>query len=410
MSLISARSLFVSPRRMVVDFGLFIFAKVAPRLFSILLIVLRPGYCRRLGISRKALLLKVLRHQCRSDERRGAFNEVWLVTVQPHMRERTMIKTFGKKITRAFGLSGEGQAMFAAIGITLEHVPRDWTYIWLMILSQYKPGRLFILSGLSDFWFMPLKVHTFGLNIAFDSYDPMGEYNNRWPMRILNYINYRYGKNYILRDARFKQALRRSRNWSSNICYLPDAIQMDIVGDVDLRKKFSTIDTLRFVSAGWVTAEGDGGILRSFQLIRALWPNAELHLCLTQFMKPEDPIFAPLITFMNQNEGCFIHYNLQNEAYQAMLDSAHVGVNLHDPNVFGEEYKEFAASMIRRSPSARILDFAARGCILMTTKEHRYSQHVFKLHSPHKAVIHLTSKTKPQDLTCLVETIRARLA
>jgi hypothetical protein len=409
MSLLSERSLFVSHRRLIVDLALFAFAAVTPRLFTIFLVLACPRYCRQLNISRRALLRRLRKQRYCWSNSNSEFTEACLITVQPHMRERTMIKLFGSRIKHSYILSGEGHTLFTEHNIPLQHMPYDWLAVWLLIFSRYESRRLFVLSGLSDVWFMPLKAHIYKFHIAFDSYDPMNEYHSGWVLRALNFLNYRLGKNYIVRDARFKDALRKSGNWNAKICYLPDAAQLDVMDSAAIVRKFKSLDKIKFVSAGWVTSEGDGGILRSFQLIRSLWPNAEIHLCLTRFMRPEAPLFAPLVAYMNANAGCYVHYNLQGKAYQAMLDEAHVGLNIHDPNVFGENYKEFSTSMVRRSPSARTLDFAARGCVLMTNNENRYSQHVFKLHSPHKAVIHLTSKTKPEELTLLFDSIPTRL-
>jgi len=393
---------------MIVDIALLLFARLSPRFFSIALIIRYPGYLRHMGISRKRLLRKLRKKSYFQSGYRDDFSETWLITVQPHMREKTILKTFGQRITRIITLGDEGLSAFANRDIALQSIPRDWIAAWLLILANFGQERLFILSGLSDLWFMPLKVHMHRTHMAFDAYDTIAEYKNGALMPVLNRLNYRLGRHYFIRDARFKQALRRSGNWSTSVCYVPDAMQMDVIEATALIQKFQPTEKIKFVSAGWVTTEGDGGILRSFKLIRSIWPQAELHLCLTQFMRQEDPLFAPLIAYMSANEGCHVHANLQGEAYQTMLDEAHVGLNLHDPNVFDESYADFSAAMVRRSPSARILDFAARGCVLMTTKEQRYSQHVFKLHSPHKAVIHLTPKTRPEELTALFDGIRTR--
>jgi len=400
---------FIASRLIIFDAALFVLAFISPRLFSLYVIFAYPRYRRELSLSRNALIKKVLsRSRCKSLPRQN-FSEAWLISVQPHMREKTMLSVFGKKITRAYSMSGSGGVKYDQAGIPLHDIARDWIAVWLLIFEKHMPGRLFVLSGLSDAWFMPLKLHMFASHIAFDSYDPMGEYRQGKVMHLFNRLNYKLGKLYIVRDARFKKALRASKNWKAGVCYLPDATQFEIMDQKSLAKKFAA-PKIKFVSAGWVTTEGDGGILRSFQLIKRLWPDSEIHLCLTQFMRPEDKLFAPLIKFMEENEGCFVHQNLQNEDYRAMLDNAHVGLNLHDPNVFGESYKEITVSMIRRSPSARVLDFAARGCILMTTREHSYSRHIFKQYSPHKAVMYLSHKTQAQELTSLIHTIRERAA
>lgn len=401
-------SKFTTHRRFLPDSLLVTFAWLAPRWFTIYLVFVYPAYLRHLNVGRKAIIKSMLKKQRCTSTKRDDFSEAWLITVQPHMREKTMLKTLGPKITQGFTmtLSESGQAMFAEKGIPLRHIHHDWVAAWLLIAAQYEPHKLFILSGLSDLWFMPLKLHMFKTHIAFDSYDPMGEYHKNGIMRLLNHLNYKLGKLYIIRDARFKDALRASKNWDADICYMPDATQFDMIDPQALKQKFASTDKIIFVSAGWVTSGDDGGILRSFQLIRKLWPNSEIHLCLTQFMRAEDPLFAPLVEYMNANEGCYVHHNLQADAYKTMLDKAHVGLNLHDPNVFGEPYKEFSMPMVRRSPSARTLDFAARGCILMTTKEPRYSQHMFKQYSPHQGVVHLTQHTKPEVLTSLIQKIR----
>ncbi len=398
---------FIASRLIIFDAALFVLAFISPRLFSLYVIFAYPRYRRELSLSRNALIKKVLsRSRCKSLPRQN-FSEAWLISVQPHMREKTMLSVFGKKITCAYSMSGPAGVKYDQAGIPMHHISRDWIAVWLLIFEKYTPGRLFVLSGLSDAWFMPLKLHMFASHIAFDSYDPLGEYRQGKVLGLLNRLNYKLGKLYIVRDARFKKALRSSKNWKAGVCYLPDATQFDIMDQKSLAKKFAA-PKIKFVSAGWVTTEGDGGILRSIQLIKSLWPEAEIHLCLTQFMQPQDKLFVSLIKFMEENEGCFVHRNLQNEDYIAMLDGAHVGINLHDPNVFEEPYKELNLATIHRSPSARVLDYAARGCILMTTKEHSYSRHIFKQCSPHKVVMHLSHKTQPHELTSLIDTLRKR--
>jgi|GEM_PF-4787886 hypothetical protein len=399
---------FVSHRLFAMDAAYLAVAFISPRLLSLFLLLAYRGYSRQLGISRKAALKNIFISPPQPFKDYEAYKDAWLISPRPHMREQTMLKVLGQKITCGFTMNGKGREMFEAKNIPLFDMPFDWIAVWLLILANYEPRRLFILSGLDDVWFLPLKLHMFTGHIAVDSYDPMGEYIKTPLRQFLTILNYKLGKNYIVRDARFKKALRRSDNRTANVCWLPDATPFDVMDRATAAQKFQDIRKIKFVSGGWVTSYGDGGILRSFQLIRALWPNAEIHLCLTQFMSVEHPYFAPLVSFMNGQEGCFVHENLQGDAYRKMLADAHVGVNLHDPNVFGEKYTEFATSMIRRSPSARVLDFAAMGCVLMTTKEHRFSEQMFKLYSPHKGVIHLSSGTKPEELTDLFRVLQER--
>jgi hypothetical protein len=179
---------------------------------------------------------------------------------------------------------------------------------------------------------------------------------------------------------------------------------------VEIRAKFAKTEPLRFICAGWVTTEGDGGILRSFQLIRRLWPTAEIHLCLTQFMPPDHPQIAPLVAYVQSQSNGYVHSNLQDQAYKELLNQAHIGLNLHDPNVFGEAYRDFSLSMVQRCPSARVLDFATRGCILMTTAEQRFAEHMFRQVSPHGVVLYLSAATQAELLPQVFAQLQERLS
>jgi hypothetical protein len=386
-------------------------AYATPRFFSLLLALVSGRLMNRLGIARADVIKASLARSSSKIEDFDSFDEAWLIIALPHVRERTIIKAVGKKLERIVilerpdGLATQVEIGDERLSTTVVGLKRDWIAVWLLMLMNYSPKRLFILASIDDFCFMPLKAHLFKENIAFDSQDPMGEYAADAFRKQLAIWNYKFGVRYIVRDPRFKGSLRRSRNRKAAICYMPDAPIFETIGKTEVQRKFRDVEKIRFVSSGWVSAEGDEGVLRTFRLIRALWPNSEIHLCLTQMMSRESPVFAPLVKFV---EGCgdgFVHENLRGEAYRAVVQNSHVGIALHDPAVFGEPYEILRPALVRRCPSARVLDYAVSGCILMTTNMHRFSQHIFKLNSPHKKILNLSDKTGSDALMRLIEEI-----
>jgi hypothetical protein len=390
---------FYSARPVEQDWRLFRLAQFSPDLFRMFVRLRFPEKMRAIG------LLPRIPRQLPPPPPLDSFEECAIVTVTPHMRERTMVSRFGKRIKQAVILNSVGRDVFSQSGIPVRYHNGDWIDAWLLLFQLWKPGRLLIVSGISDFWMMPLKVHPLTDFIVFDSYDPLGEYATDANTRRVTALNYQLGKNYFLRDGRFRHALRQSGNVTARQLYLPDVPQFSTLTTAELKQKFADVATIRFACAGWSTAEGDGAILRSLRLVKKLWPNSEIHFCLTQFMRPDNPEFASLFEFIATNEGCVLHHDLQGKAYTDVLDRAHVGINLHDPNVFGEGYKVFDKKMIQRCASARVLDFAVRGCILMTTRDHVYGRSQFVRFSPHRHMFYLSQSSASGELLAMIDAL-----
>src|SRR5262245_24383856 len=109
---LSTPSLFFAPRKMYRDLILFTVALISPRLFTLILVFFFRQYVVHLGLSRKALLKKLLTTSFRSSGPPEEFREAWLICGNPHMRERTMLKAFGHKIKRAYSMGDKEQQIF----------------------------------------------------------------------------------------------------------------------------------------------------------------------------------------------------------------------------------------------------------------------------------------------------------
>ena len=219
-----------------------------------------------LGIARADVIKASLARSSSKIEDFDSFDEAWLIIALPHVRERTIIKAVGKKLERIVilerpdGLATQVEIGDERLSTTVVGLKRDWIAVWLLMLVNYSPKRLFILASIDDFCFMPLKAHLFKENIAFDSQDPMGEYAADAFRKQLAIWNYKFGVRYIVRDPRFKASLRRSRNRKAAICYMPDAPIFETIGKTEVQRKFRDVEKIRFVSSGWVSAEGDEGV------------------------------------------------------------------------------------------------------------------------------------------------------
>lgn len=339
---------------------------------SIYLLLTQGKFCRLAGIKRWNAFKNLFKTH--------RVSGMQLISYQPHMREGMLLKLFHDKIMNY-------------------HRGCDWKRAWLIVLANAE--REFILCSLDDLTFWPLKFHPFRKQLIFDAYDPLREY---LPGReFLTKINYKFGKRFIFRDARFKDELRRVGNTKAEVCYVPDSPQFAVMRNY--RDKFKNFEKIKFISSGWVTSHGDGGIIESLYLINRLWPNNEIHVCMTQFMQLNDERFEVLYEFMRVRSNCFLYHNLNQMDYGNLLARCHVGINLHDPLVRGNPYKEFKLDMVKKSPSMRALDYASGGLILMTNPQMRYAIRQFKKYSPHKKTIYLSTKTKPEELTNLMQAV-----
>lgn len=276
--------------------------------------------------------------------------------------------------------------------------------MWLRIIDQYKEGDLIVIMGLSDLWFFPLKLHPYKNCIAFDSYDVVGQYSDNFLVKLISILNYQYGEYYIIRDLRFKDMLRERT--SIRLKYIPDIPSLEILDQKKIKEKFLNTDVINFVSSGWITSNGDGGLLRSIKLIKKIWPKSVLNICFTKFMNKDDDLFKDIISYAENTDGVICHFNLDSNQYEKIIEMSHVGINLHDPIVFGEKYKIFNEDSIRKSSSKRVLDYAVKGCILMTTRQHRYSIMQFKKYSKHKKIIILNNNTNSNELIDIFNQIK----
>lgn len=392
---------FYSPRTVLLDLPLICFSALAPRLFTIFLVVFFRSHCRALSISRKHAITKAIfssHRQFVQNSRTPQFTTMDLIAPVPHMREFTFLSKFRGNLRRFVSCGGSDFGQLDLSGIERYEIPRDWVAVWLYVFEMASKESLFVCSGLSDLWFFPLKFHPYKNNLAFDSYDPINEYNPSRLLKLLSRLNYRVGINYFVRDSRFLRNLKRSGRRTFNFIKLLDSSRLPTVSTESANDKLSRMGEYpTFISSGWVTSDGDGGLLRTVTLLREIFPQSKIHLCFTEFMQKNDQLFSGLVEFGEKDKLCNIYVGLSEAAYKKLLDESHFGINLHDPIVFGEKYKNFDYAVIRRSPSSRVLDYGARGCALLTTKAHRFSTYQFKSVSPHCKVLCLTSQSKAED-------------
>ena len=389
---------FFSPRNPFIDLALVLIGVISTNLLAILLVLVffKPDQ----GLSRKHIIKKALKNLCTSAQRieaNSTWNKATLVTVRPHVRERCILEEYCSAIDQIIVLGNPDNAGLEHFGKPIKNVPEDWSYLYLQFFEQDENDRLIIFCALSDLWFLPLKLHPYASRFAFDSYDPIDEYNSGLTVRIIAWLNYRLGHNYIIRDPRFKYALRKSGRKEASILNVLDTPTFSQMPLERQEAKFTGRQNPVFISSGWVTSNGDGGLLRTIKLIQNLKPDAEFHICLTRFMNPLDPLFVELVSHCETNPNVHLHTNLARDKYKELLELSHFGLNLHDPIVFGENYRTFRPHAIRRSPSARTLDYATSGCILVTTQMHKFSRAQFMRFSTHKIVLDLHHNSSWDD-------------
>jgi hypothetical protein len=87
-----------------------------------------------------------------------------------------------------------------------------------------------------------------------------------------------------------------------------------------------------------------------------------------------------------------VRSSLEGKAYWDFLNTCHIGINTHDPNVFGDPYKEFDYRYIKRSPSMRVMDYARARLMLLTTRHHRFSSYLYQQVFREGKVVNLTAE------------------
>lgn len=326
----------------------------------------------------------------KSDQRAyfRSHKRILLLSADPHLREDLLIELVEANRVKGVSFSKRADEFFKKRNITFVSLRRDWLSAWIYLLREVELGDIVICSSLSDLHFTPLRWHPYRNLIWFDAYDPTGEYVKNSVIKRFDRLNKTSSVKQIIRDARFHHKARQISGRLPRI-FLPDEPTMATIPYGEMKNKFLT-SKISFISSGWITSFGDSGNLNSLKLIKKIWPEAEIHICMTKFMSKNSADFSQLIEFTKSNVDCYIHENLTGAAYQGLLDHCQVGINLHDVNVFGTGYQDYDPKMIRRSPSSRVLDYAVRGCVLLTTKNHRFAICQFKKLSPHGNVLYLS--------------------
>jgi hypothetical protein len=334
-------------------------------------------------------------------------NDLILISERRHNRERPILSFFGNKICRSIDLS-ESTEYFEIFQPRPSKLKKDWLSLWFYISAN--PQTRFIITSISDVTLFPLYLHPSRDRIIFDSFDIIGDIPKIPSINhYLSNIFYKFGKNYIARDGRLKAWLHRSKNYNANVVYIPDLSHIKPIEQSEIFNKFKATQRFVFVSSGWTTASDDDGILKSLKLIQSIWPDSEVHLCLTQFMTINSPHIRPLLDLINSMENWHIHNNLNAQDYNSLLKRAHFGIMLHDKCVFKSAYDNLNPAYVKRCSSARVSDYAAAGCILLSCSEFKFINCQFKKNSAHGEILYLKPNTPPAEAKQLFDKITSKI-
>jgi len=380
---------FSSNRSIITDIFLIFTLFISQNIFYMIVSFFYREYFKNLRLENGANSDILVRNtiNLKSEE---IYDKIWIISEVYHSREKSIVNILGNKIENLITVKKDNDKnidrdFFQKFNVRVNDylIVDDWIFIALFIFKYSRIANGFILTSLDDLKYFPLKFIR-NICIYYDAFDTIGEARRNIFRKILTYLNYKFGNNFIIRDLRFSKEIRKHRNSKKNKCYIPDRHNKDLsITNEKILKKFTNVEKIKFVSSGWVTSNGDEGILRTIKLLNSQVENSEFHVCITYNMMKNITEVSGLIDYLTSINNGYIHYNLDNLEYEKLLLQCHFGLAVHDKRLFGEPYDELSLNYIRRSPSSRVLDYADFGCILLTSDSHRYIRYLFKKRSIH---------------------------
>jgi hypothetical protein len=381
---------FSSNRSVITDLFLIFMLFISQEMFYFLLSIFYRKYLEKLCLERDTISDILFRNSKNLNKEKEIYDKIWIISEVYHSREKSIVNILGNKIENLITVKKHNdknidRVFFQKFNVRVNDysITDDWIFIALFILKYSSNESGFILTSLDDIRYFPLKFIR-NICIYYDAFDTIGEARRNIFRKILTYFNYKFGNNFIIRDLRFSKEIRKHRNSKKNKCYIPDRHNKDLsITAEKIVKKFTNVKKIKFVSSGWVTSNGDEGILRTIKLLNSQIENSEFHFCITYNMMKNITEMTELLDYLKNINNGHIHYNLDSTEYEQLLLQCHFGLAVHDKRLFGEPYDELSLNYIRRSPSSRVLDYADFGCILLTSDSHRYIKYLFKKRSVH---------------------------
>ncbi len=317
-----------------------------------------------------------------------------------HVRLSVYLKKFIDQKVIFFDIS---RSVFEDNNLTISLRLRNECTNWLKLFFLNKiiadNNYNIINYSLSDLNQFPLRLLLANQpNIWFDCYDPYYYYTkNKFVLKLLIKM-YSTTCSILARDLRIKKLLKIAKNNSSKICYLPD---INVIPKRDLANtQFpkNGWEKIAIACSGHVSAYGDEGILETVKLIHSIIPNLEFHFCFSRNLDKKNQNIYDLVSYIEANDGFYLHQNLSGNEYLQVLDSCHFGLSLHDKYVFQLPYDFHTPEFLADCPSSRVNDYAARGLILMTTKDRKFQKRLFRNLSPHGIILDFHKDITLDDL------------
>ena len=326
-----------------------------------------------------------------------------LVTDRVDDRGRSIRLTMDDKIQNIFIL-GETNLKNHAHDGRIFQIKKDWAVVWDLINHNLKENHFFIISTSDDIAYLLLRFHPLKKYIIFDSFDTIYYNTESHIKKLLSKCSFLFSDKFIFRDPRFKKMYIESGKRQKRYIYVPDQSRIKRISNLELKNKFENKERIKLISSGWVSDSGEEGILESLMLIIEKLPYVEINICMTNAMINNIRV-TQKISELSQNYNVIIHKNLSEDNYREVLYSCHLGLAVQDNIVFERPSKLSKNGYTKRCASSRVLDYAHSGCILLTTKEHRFMTYQFKKASPHREVIILDNSFNMESINKISERI-----